>query len=41
MKARGQFKRPASTQEAIDPSPKKTLGRFDGRRSRYVGQVWI
>jgi hypothetical protein len=41
MKAGGQFKRPASTQEAIDPSPKRTLGRLDGRRSRYVGLVWI
>jgi colicin import membrane protein len=39
MKAGGQFKRPASTQEAIDPSPKRTLGQLDGRRSRYVSLV--
>ena len=41
MKAGGHFKRPASTQEAIDPSPKRTLRRFDGRQSRYISLVWI
>lgn len=41
MKARGRFKRPASTQEAIDPSPKRSLGSLDGRGSRYAGLVWF
>jgi hypothetical protein len=41
MKATGQLKRPASTQQAIGPSPKRAPGRLDARRSRYVGLVWI
>jgi hypothetical protein len=34
IRAGGQFKRPAATQLPIDPSPKRTLRRLEGRRLR-------